>query len=72
MKKLWAAEPVMVVAFFQALLALAISFGANLTTEQQGMIIATVSALLAMLARSQVSPSPQKAPPAPPEDEAES
>lgn len=63
MKKLWSAEPVAIVGFFQAALALAVTFGAKLTAEQIGAGLAALSALLAIFVRSQVSPA--KAPPKP-------
>lgn len=73
MKKLWAAEPVLIIGFFQAALSLAVTFGAKLSVEQVGACLAALSAGLAWFARTQVSPAkkatPQTATPeaAPPE-----
>lgn len=54
LKKLWAAEPVAILAAVNAIIALAVGFGLNLSTEQQGLIFAAASAILGIFARSQV------------------
>lgn len=50
-------EPVAIAGVISAVLALAISFGAHLSTEQVGAIMAVVSAVLAVVVRQKVSPS---------------
>lgn len=47
-------EPAVLVGLVQAILALAVSFGADLTSEQVGSIMAVTSALLALLVRQAV------------------
>lgn len=49
-------EPVMWMAALQALLALGIVFGANLSAEQVAGVMAAAAAILGLVARSQVSP----------------
>ena len=53
-KALWRAEPVAILAAVNALIALGVGFGLNLSTEQQALILAAVSALIGLFARSQV------------------
>jgi uncharacterized membrane protein len=60
--KLWQREPVLVIAVVQSILALVMTFGVKLTIEQTGAILAAVSAILGLLARSQVSPTPPTPP----------
>lgn len=50
-------EPVAVGGLVSALVALAVSFGAHLSSQQTGAITAAVVALLAVAVRSQVSPT---------------
>jgi hypothetical protein len=60
MKSLWAriqTEPALVSGFIAAALALAAAFGLNLSGDQIGTILAIVSAGLALLVRSQVTPT---------------
>ena len=60
MKTLWAriqTEPALVSGFIAAALALAAAFGLKLTGDQIGTILAIVSAGLAFLVRSQVTPT---------------
>lgn len=47
----------MIVAFVQAVIVLAITFGLALTEEQTGAILAVVALFLGLVTRSQVSPS---------------
>ena len=54
---LWGREPAMVVAFVQAVIVLAISFGLQMTPDQQGAILAVVAIVLGLITRSQVSPT---------------
>ena len=49
-------EPVAVMAAVEAVLAVAIGFGLDVSTEQFGLIIAALTAVLALVARSKVSP----------------
>ena len=60
MKSLWTriqTEPALVSGFIAAALALAAAFGLRLTGDQIGTILAIVSAGLALLVRSQVTPT---------------
>ena len=64
MTNLWNREPALITGAIGAALALAVSFGLPVSTEQVGFILAAVSALLAVLVRSQVSPvTPEPTPP---------
>lgn len=54
---IWKTEPAVVVAFIQAVIVLAISFGLPLTIEQQGAILAVVALGAGIITRSQVSPA---------------
>jgi len=56
-KNLWGREPALVLAALQAVIALAISFGLNLSTGQVGAILAASAAVLGVVARTQVSPT---------------
>lgn len=56
MGKLWGREPAMVLAFVQAIIALAIAFGLDLSAEQVGTISAVTAAILGLITRSQVTP----------------
>jgi len=49
-------EPALVSGLIAAVLALGISFGLPVSAEQVGFIMAVVSALLAVVVRSQVTP----------------
>ena len=51
-------EPVLWIALINALIMLAIGFGLDWTTEQVTLVMTAVSAVLAFLARSQVTPTP--------------
>ena len=57
-------EPALVSGFVGAVLALGISFGLNVSAEQVGFILAFVTAALAFVVRSQVTPT-ASLPPAP-------
>ena len=52
------AEPVLVLGVVQMGVALAVSFGLNLSGEQVGAIVAFSAAILSLIARSRVSPTP--------------
>lgn len=49
-------EPALILGAIQTLLALALGFGAHLTQEQIGLIMAATAAILAVITRSQVTP----------------
>ena len=49
-------EPVMLLAAVQAIIALVVAFGLELTPEQVGAVTAVAAAVLGVVARSQVSP----------------
>ena len=50
-------EPVLVVAFVQAVLVLLVAFGLDLTKEQAAAILGVTGAVLAFVARSKVTPT---------------
>lgn len=50
-------EPVLVTALIQAVLALVAAFGLSLSAEQIGGILAVTAAVLAFVARTQVTPT---------------
>lgn len=50
-------EPALVSGLVAAALALAIAFGLDLTEKQVGAIMAVVAAVLALVVRSQVTPT---------------
>lgn len=50
-------EPVLVTALVQAVLALVVSFGLDLSPEQIGSVMAVAAAMLAFVARSKVTPT---------------
>lgn len=50
-------EPVLVTALVQAVLVLAVSFGVHLSEGQSAAILGITGAVLAFVARSQVTPS---------------
>lgn len=49
-------EPALVSGLVSAVIALAVSFGADLSSEQVGAVMAVVAAVLAVVTRSQVTP----------------
>jgi hypothetical protein len=49
-------EPALILGAVQAVLALVVSFGLDLTTEQVGAILAVTAAILAVVTRQRVSP----------------
>lgn len=53
----WNREPTMLLAAIQAVLALVVSFGLNLTAEQVGAIMAASAAIIGLITRSQVTPT---------------
>lgn len=56
MRHLWAREPVLTLAVVQATIGLATAFGADLTAEQVGAIMALSAAVLGWVARERVTP----------------
>lgn len=56
MGKLWGREPAAVLALVQAVIALALSFGFDLSSEQVGAIVTVTALSLGLLTRSRVSP----------------
>lgn len=50
-------EPAMILAVIQAGIAIAITFGINLTDEQIGTIMGFVSLVIGLITRSQVTPT---------------
>lgn len=50
-------EPALVAGVVAAVLALVVSFGVHLSTEQVGAIMAVVSAVLAIIVRQKVTPN---------------
>jgi uncharacterized membrane protein len=50
-------EPALWIAIIDAVLVLAVTFGAPLTAEQKGAIDAVLAAVAGVLIRSQVSPA---------------
>ena len=54
-------EPALVTGFTAAVIALGVAFGLDLTGEQTGAIMAVVTAALAFVTRSQVTPTAYKA-----------
>ncbi len=55
MKSLWQSEPTMLLAVVSAGISLAVGFGANITTQQMGLIMAFAAAVLGLINRSQVT-----------------
>ena len=49
-------EPALVSGLVSAVIALAVSFGADLSSEQVGAVMAVVAAVLAVFTRQQVTP----------------
>lgn len=49
-------EPALLIGAVQALIALAVSFGLNLSPAQVGTVLAAVTAVSAVLVRQRVSP----------------
>ena len=50
-------EPALVIGLVQTIIALVVAFGANLSPEQVGAILAASAAVLAVVTRSQVRPA---------------
>lgn len=56
MKRIYDTEPALLLGAVQAILALAVSFGLELTGEQTGAILAASAAVLSVLLRRKVTP----------------
>ncbi len=56
MTNLWGRQPVMVLAFVQAALAMAMGFGLHFTPTQMALVMAFVSAGIGVLTQTQVTP----------------
>lgn len=54
---IWNREPALILGAVQALIALAVGFGLNLSPEQVSLILAATAAVLALITRSQVTPT---------------
>jgi hypothetical protein len=50
-------EPALIAGFVQAVLALAVAFGLDLTPEQTGAILAVTAATCALVVRARVTPT---------------
>ena len=59
MGTLWGREPALILGAVQAILALVVAFGLDLSVEQTGAILAASAAILAVVTRSQVTPVAQ-------------
>lgn len=57
MRKIWGAEPAMVIALVESLLLLGMAFGLSMSAEQMGAIMAPVAILLGLITRSKVTPA---------------
>lgn len=51
-------EPALILAAVQSVLALVVAFGLDLTVEQTGALLAVTAAVLGVVTRSKVTPSP--------------
>ena len=49
-------EPALVLGAVQALIAMAVGFGLEVTAEQVGLIVAAAAAVLSVVTRTQVTP----------------
>lgn len=54
---LWGREPALILGAVSAALAVAVGFGLPVTPEQVGLIMAAVTALVALAVRTQVTPA---------------
>ena len=58
---LFGREPALIVGAVNALIAVAVGFGLNVTPEQVGLINAAVAAVLSVIVRAQVTPAAEVA-----------
>ncbi len=56
--KIFKAEPALFLALVNSVIALVLAFGVQLSADQIGAILAVTSALLGLLTRQAVSPTP--------------
>ncbi|GAB3952585.1 hypothetical protein GCM10029976_091060 [Kribbella albertanoniae] len=63
---IWKREPALILGVVQAIIALAVSLGFGLSTEQVGAILAVSAAVMALVTRSQVTPTAKEPEPEPP------
>jgi hypothetical protein len=56
LSNLWGRQPVLVLSFVQAVLALIMGFGVHLTGEQVALVMAFMVSLLGLLTQTQVIP----------------
>jgi len=49
-------EPALILGAFQAILALAVGFGLDITTEQMSLLLAASAAIIAVITRQSVVP----------------
>lgn len=52
----WRREPAAIIALVSAVIALVVAFGASLSAEQVGAIMAVVTIIAGLVTRSQVTP----------------
>jgi hypothetical protein len=57
MSSLWGREPALILACVQAVLACAVGFGLDLTSEQMALVLAATAAVLGLVVRQQVTPT---------------
>lgn len=60
MGKVWGREPALFLTAVHALLAVAIGFGFDITTEQFALIETAIAAVVGFVIRSQVTPTGDK------------
>lgn len=53
-------EPALILGVVQAVLALALSFGLDLSSDQMGAILAVTAAILALVVRAKVAPTTKR------------
>lgn len=51
-------EPALILAAVQSIIALVVAFGLDLTADQVGAIVAVTAAVLGVITRSKVTPTP--------------
>lgn len=56
MTNLWGRQPTLILALVNSAIALAVGFGAHITTMQFGLLMAFTSTLLGVLTNTQVTP----------------
>lgn len=62
-------EPALILGLVQAVIALVLAFGVDLSTEQIGSIMALTAVILAIVTRMLVTPNTPSSSPAPPPPE---